>query len=40
MRFIPPGEPWRNGYVEPFDSRIRDECLGGHAAKFVDQFLD
>jgi transposase InsO family protein len=24
--FIPPGEPWRNGYVESFNSRIRDEC--------------
>jgi len=21
---IPPGEPWRNGYVESFNSRIRD----------------
>ncbi len=25
--FIPPGEPWRNGYVESFNSRICDECL-------------
>ncbi len=25
--FIPPGEPWRDGYVESFNSRIRDECL-------------
>ena len=25
--FIPPGEPWRNGYVESFNSRVRDECL-------------
>ena len=24
---IPPGEPWRNGYVESFNSRVRDECL-------------
>lgn len=24
---IPPGSPWRNGYVESFNSRIRDECL-------------
>jgi Integrase core domain len=22
-----PGQPWRTGYVEPFNSRIRDECL-------------
>jgi transposase InsO family protein len=27
LRFIPPGEPWRNGYVESFNSRVRDECL-------------
>ena len=25
--FIPPGEPWRNGYVESFNGRVRDECL-------------
>ena len=28
--FILPGEPWRNGYVESFNSRIRDECLNLH----------
>jgi Integrase core domain len=22
LHFIPPGEPWRNGYVESFNSRI------------------
>jgi transposase InsO family protein len=27
LYFIPPGEPWRNGYVESFNSRLRDECL-------------
>jgi putative transposase len=27
LHFIPLGEPWRNGYVESFNSRIRDECL-------------
>jgi putative transposase len=27
LHFIPPGQPWRNGYVESFNSRIRDECL-------------
>ena len=27
LSFIPPGEPWRNGYVESFNSRIRDQCL-------------
>ena len=25
--FIPPGEPWRNGYIESFNARLRDECL-------------
>jgi putative transposase len=25
LSFIPPGEPWRNGYVESFNSRVRDE---------------
>jgi len=24
---IPPGEPWRNGFVESFNNRLRDECL-------------
>ncbi len=27
LSFIPPGEPRRNGYVESFNSRVRDECL-------------
>lgn len=27
LHFIPRGEPWRNGYIESFNSRIRDECL-------------
>jgi len=31
LSFIPPGEPWRNGYVESFNSRIRDECLNINA---------
>jgi transposase InsO family protein len=25
---IPPGEPWRNGYVEPIHSRRGEEFLG------------
>ncbi|MBP2437055.1 hypothetical protein JOF34_001641 [Microbacterium amylolyticum] len=28
LSYIPPGSPWRNGYVESFNSRLRDECLG------------
>jgi transposase InsO family protein len=27
LYFIPPGEPWRNGYIESFNARVRDECL-------------
>ena len=27
LLFIPPGEAWRNGDVESFNSRVRDECL-------------
>lgn len=27
LSYIPAGSPWRNGYVESFNSRIRDECL-------------
>ena len=25
--FIPPGLPWRNGLIESFNGRLRDECL-------------
>ena len=25
--YIEPGSPWRNGYIESFHSRFRDECL-------------
>ena len=27
LHFTPPGQRWRNGYVESFNSRMRDECL-------------
>lgn len=27
LSFIPPGQPWRNGHVESFNSRVRDKCL-------------
>lgn len=26
-KHIPPGEPWRNGYIESFTGRLRDECM-------------
>ncbi len=25
--FIPPGQPWKNPYIESFNGRMRDECL-------------
>ena len=25
--FIPPGQPWRNGFIESFNGRVRDDCL-------------
>jgi transposase InsO family protein len=31
MCFIPPGEPWKNGYIESFNARMRDECLNINA---------
>jgi putative transposase len=27
LHCIPPGQPWRNGSLESFISRVRDECL-------------
>jgi transposase InsO family protein len=27
LPLIPPGEPWRNGYIESFNGWLRDECL-------------
>lgn len=25
--FIPPGQPWKNGFIENFHDKFRDECL-------------
>lgn len=30
LNFIEPGEPHQNGYIESFNSRLRDECLNEH----------
>lgn len=27
--FIEPGSPWKNGYIESFNGKLRDECLNG-----------
>ncbi len=28
-RYIEPGSPWENGFVESFNARLRDELLDG-----------
>jgi putative transposase len=39
--YIAPGSPWENGYIESFNTRLRDEFLNGeifytlHEAKFL-----
>ena len=30
LRFIDPGKPVQNGYIESFNGRFRDECLNQH----------
>jgi len=25
--YVPPGQPWKNGYIESFNNPVRDECL-------------
>jgi transposase InsO family protein len=30
LRFIEPGKPNQNAYVESFNGRLRDECLNKH----------
>ena len=27
ITYIPPGQPWHNGFIESFNSRLRRECL-------------
>lgn len=27
ISYVPPGQPWHNGYIESFNNRCRDECL-------------
>lgn len=36
LRFIEPGKPMQNGYVESFNGKFRDECLNEHW--FIDVF--
>ena len=30
LRFIDPGKPSQNGYIESFNGKLRDECLNEH----------
>ncbi len=30
LRFIEPGKPVQNGFIESFNGRLRDECLNEH----------
>jgi putative transposase len=34
LHFIAPGKPTRNGLVESFNGRLRDECL--NTSRFID----
>jgi len=35
--YTEPGSPWGNGYVESFDSRMRDELLDGELFLHIDE---
>ncbi|MCM2274395.1 MAG: IS3 family transposase, partial [Candidatus Didemnitutus sp.] len=46
-RFITPGKPAQNGYIESFNGKLRDECLNEHeflnlhhARELIDAFRD
>ena len=36
--YIEPGSPWENGYIESFNSRLRDELLNGEIFLHIDEF--
>jgi hypothetical protein len=40
LHFIPPGELWRNGYVESLNSRNRDKCLNANSAELSGSLSD
>jgi putative transposase len=35
--YIEPGSPWENGYIESFNSRLRDELLNGELFLHIDE---
>lgn len=36
--YIEPGSPWENGYIESFNSRMRDEFLNGNCSETCMKF--
>ena len=36
LAFIPPGEPWHNGFVESFHNRMRDELFEENCIENID----
>ena len=39
LRFIQPGKPVQNAYIESFNSRLRDECLSQHWFASLSQLI-
>ena len=37
LRFIRPGKPQENAFVESFNARVRDECLNQHAFRELEE---
>lgn len=37
LRFIEPGKPTQNAFIESFNGRVRDECLNQHWFQRVDE---
>ncbi len=37
LRFIDPGKPMQNGYIESFNGKFRDECLSQHWFMSLDE---
>ena len=35
--FVAPGSPWENGYVESFNSKLRDELLNRELFLHIDE---
>lgn len=37
LKFIQPGKPMQNGFIESFNGRLRDECLNQHWFETIEQ---